>query len=734
MKRLPSHFFFWLICGLGWVQAQDTIDVNLDMKHIVGEVDSFDRSKYIVLHAELTSNEWDSDPQRQALLEDYDVYFGRNNGGIIWEFNNTKEDPNRPGWPELAHMQTRGSNAINTYRNRSSAHPFEHRYGNMMIGGQEWMYPNGQNTRPPGNSGIAPWAYASYEAVAEYYANYLTYYFGEGGNTGIPRPRMVEVLNEPFVKANQLGTTRTNITKMHSVVAQRIKQDHPDILVGGYSAAHPMFEASNFNHWNNNWKLFIDSAGKDMDFFSFHLYDFLGDRSDLPSSQQRRGSNIEAIMDMINHYSYLRLGEVKPWSISEYGWLCNDCEGPYDIKEDWWNLRSFNLMMMQLMERPGQILNAIPFMILKARWAHNTSQTQWNHYGPRLMREVGEVSGETPNGQYMYTELLQYFEFWADLKGTRIDTRSSDLDVMADAYVDGNKMYLVLGNLNEFPRKVRLNFDGLNGNTVDQIMVKQLHGPGDLPTLDSTLYQSNLEEIEIATTATMILEYTFSSNIVIDQTNQEETYFAASYFQPIVANQAMSFNINGVQLGAQGEAMLRLGLGRDHGQSLKPTLTVNGTVVDMPTDWRGYSQLTRDRFFGVLEIPIPIGLLNENNSITLQFGDQGGHVSSMALQVWDFSRPVDRSVMTTTGLDDAPLASSLRPKVFPNPSQDQIQVEGFGSHPANYRLLNLLGAEVQRGQIQETKAEISLKHLSQGLYWLEIQTEQGPYTLQIRKE
>ncbi|MEM6698074.1 MAG: hypothetical protein AAF599_06745, partial [Bacteroidota bacterium] len=487
MVKLKMYSTFLLLFTTITLFAQVTVDINLNIEHFTGEVSEFDRSKFIFLHAGITDNEWDSNAQRKSFLEDYDVYLGRNNGSIVWEYNNTKEDPNKAGFPDVAWMQQRGQSSINNYKNQFQAHQFEDRVANMMIGGQEFMYPNGQNTRPPGNSSIAPWAYKDYEALGEFYANYLTYYFGEGGNSGRPRPRMVEVMNEPFVKANKLGTTRESMSEMHNVIAKRIKQDHPDILVGGYTAAHPAFESNNFNHWQNCWKLFIDTAGEEMDFFSFHLYDFIRDRNRMHDEMQRKGSNIEAIMDMINHYSYLKLGETKPWSISEYGWFCPSCDGSYYVERDWYNLRSFNSMMLQLMERQDQILNAIPFMILKARWAHNTAEDEYNTYGPRLMREIGEVDGEPEHGGWVYTEFIKFFEFWRNVQGTRVDTKATDIDMLADAYVDGNKVYLILSNLEHSKQTVKLNFMESVSN-VESVTVKHLYEIDFVPQLDTTYF------------------------------------------------------------------------------------------------------------------------------------------------------------------------------------------------------------------------------------------------------
>ncbi|MEM8523827.1 MAG: T9SS type A sorting domain-containing protein [Bacteroidota bacterium] len=711
--------------------AQIGVDINLNVKHLTGSVSEFDRSKFIFIHAGITDNEWDSDEQRKSFLEDYDVYMGRNNGSIVWEYNNTKEDANNKGFPDVPWMQQRGRSDINNYKNKVEAHQFEDRYDNMMIGGQEFMYPNGQTTRPPGNSSIAPWAYKDYNALAEFYANYLTYYFGEGGDSGRPRPRMVEVMNEPFVKANKLGTTRASLSEMHNVVAKRIRQDHPDIMVGGYTAAHPAFESGNFNHWRNNWKLFIDVAGEEMDFFSFHLYDFVGDRNRMQDEMQRKGSNIEAIMDMINHYSYLKLGATKPWSISEYGWFCPPCDSPYYVERDWYNLRSFNSMMVQLMERQDQILNAVPFMILKARWAHNTARDEYNTYGPRLMREIGELEGEPAHGGWVYTEFIKFFEFWKDLKGTRIDTKASDLDLLADAYVVDNKVYLVLSNLEHSKQTVKLNFMD-TPSTVERIMVKHLYETNFIPQLDTTYFDADIEEIELGKEATMILEYTFSEPIDIPESSQETSYFAEQYFQAIQANTNHSFNIKNVETGEYGEATLRLGLGRAHNRSLRPELKVNGTVVNVPNDWRGYDQKTRDQFFGVLEIPVPYSLLQENNTISIKFGDSGGHISSLALQVFNFSVPIERSDFSTN-IEEVELNLETL-ELFPNPSKSRIYIKNLPQEKRiDYSIFDLTGKELRVGQLSGQFNTIDIENLAQGTYLIEIRTENQTNTMKFVK-
>ncbi|NLR94288.1 T9SS type A sorting domain-containing protein [Flammeovirga agarivorans] len=712
--------------------GQDTLDVNLNMKHVVGNSAEFDRSKFMVFHENIVGNEWDSDEQRDSFLNDYDIYLGRNNGSIVWEFNQVREDPNKPGWPDISHMQEKGQQAKSNYASKTSAHALENREIYMMEGGQMWpMYPNGQLTSPSSCcSDASPWAYDGNDAVAEFFSNYLTHYFGEGGTTGKQKPRLVEVLNEPFVKAYQYNTSHEDIAKMHNVVAKRIKKDHPDVLVGGYTAAHPAYEDHDFGHWEKNWKLFIDVAGEEMDFFSFHLYDFVGDQSDM-LEKQRKGSNIEAIMDMINHYSMLQLGEVKPWSISEYGWFCPSCDGPYYAERDWYNVRSFSSMMIQLMERQDQIINAIPFVLTKASWAHNKAEDEYNTYGPRLMREIGEVEGEDPHSGYVYTDLLKFFELWANVKGTRIDTKPTDFDLLSDAYIDGNKLYLILSNLDQEVKDIQLNISNITAYPISDLMVKHAYENNLITQLDTTYYTEHVSEVTIGSEGTMILEYTFTDDVTIDEMKKEQLFYADTYLQPITANKEVSFQINKVHIDKNGEAILRIGLGRDLGKSLTPKVKVNGKQIQVPNNWKGNHQENRDRFFGVIEVPVEYDHLSENNTITVSFDDDGGHISTMILKTYELSVPVQRSTFNMGNENDQPLGLEQKIdqlNICPIPSDSIIHLRGIEGNIKS-DIVSLSGQVV----LTTKQKEIDISTLKVGVYIINIETESGIISKKIVK-
>ncbi|MFY0598838.1 MAG: T9SS type A sorting domain-containing protein [Cyclobacteriaceae bacterium] len=728
---MRKSLLFFLVSTIFFkTYAQVKVQVNMDVEHSVGGVSEFDREKFILLHADISDTEWDSDDQRKQFLEDWDVYLGRNNGSIVWEYNQTNEDPSKQGWPEIGHMISRGDKSINDYKSDLEAHKFEDRVSKMVIGGQpEAMFPHGQETNANGccSNGV-PWVYQNEEATAEFYANYLKNYFGNGGETGKNRPPYVEVLNEPFIKSNALGTSNEAISEFHNTVAKRIKEVNPEVKVGGYSAAHPAYEAAEFNHWKNNWKLFIDVAGENMDFYSFHLYDFR--RFQDGEESQRKGSNMEAIMDMVEHYSVLAHGERKPWYITEYGYLLNE-RVFYNKQSDWYQVRTFNSMMMQMMERQDILIGAIPFMILKAEWG----RVDGVPYGPRLLRQKKEVEGFEGNGNdWVYTDLVKFFQFWRDFDGNRVDSYSVDEDVLVDAYVNGNTAYVVINNLIEEKKEVDLEVLGIDQANVVSVNARHLYANESIESILEETDVTGVTKFEIGKEATLMLIYTLESDHNTSETSSESKYFADGYLKSISANGLIRLDIDGVQKSNFGEAVLRIGMGRDHGKSLKPSVMFNGTSIAVPENWKGDDQSNRDKFFGVLEIPVPYSLIDIDNEISITFSDDGGHVSSVTMQVFNFSKEIVRPVEEKTLGTDIEEDHLGQVTVFPNPASTFITVKGISAEPVSYSILSLTGARLQSGFITANDNQISLEGFRKGIYFLNTTKEGEKHTIKIVKK
>ncbi len=615
------------------ISAQESIDINLNVKHIVGGISELDRSKFITIHNDSKESDWDGDNftknLRKDFLEGYDVYLGRDTGGVSWYLNNIQEDPNRVGYADPIDITAQGLEAKNYFAECTWLHDYEKRK-DLILATQFSAFWTGASKQPT----KLGWKLAGADAAGEFIGRFVkSFHGGNGPNT----PTLVEIINEPAYETLGGPSNYTNsiqeIADYHLEAAKAIKFQAPNVKIGGYTAAFPNLDAGNFKRWENRWKLFMDIAGDKMDFWSLHLYDF-------PSISNgkkilRSGSNMEATLDMIDHYSQLSFGKIKPYVISEFGSQMHDyMSKPWSSYRDWLHIKALNAQLMAFLERPNTIEKVLPFIVAKAEWGY------WNNipYNHRLMRKENEPESYT--GKWVYTDMVKFYQLWKNVKGTRVDTKSSNLDIQVDAYINENKVYVIINNLNFSETLIQPNIVDFNGAVATKVLKKHLTLIKDKVILEEEALSGTGFEILLGAESTIVLEYTFDKPIEINETSNETKYFANTYYKPINAEKINTFTIDAVEKKEFGEAILRLGLGRDHGKSLQPKLKVNNKDIKLPKNWRGYNQADRDRFFGVLEIPVPYDVLQGSNEILVEFPDSGGHISSMSLQVFNFSKNI----------------------------------------------------------------------------------------------
>ncbi|WNJ20430.1 T9SS type A sorting domain-containing protein [Pontibacter sp. G13] len=459
-------------------------------------------------------------------------------------------------------------------------------------------------------------------------------------------PTFYEPLNEPMVHANEFYPQNANSTQTDIIItkicefyrdmgsALHAVPELSNMQMIGYASAYPQFENNDFDLFTRRYKKYIDIAGADMDGFSLHLYDGVGLNN---SGGRRSGSNAEAIMDLVEAYSFEELGVVKPLAITEYGrlvesqpgWVAGGSVSNYEAVENSQALRSQNHMVMSFMERAGNMMISIPFSVGKS-----------NPYNDKFSRAALWI--EQTNGSYALTERRYFFEMWKDVQGDRVSINSSNIDVQTQAFVNGNKLYVVLNNLNDATQTVSLNMVDQTG--LQTVQTKRLKVfTNAVPQFTTSSSSSAPSSLSIAYGETVVLTYTFGSNVSFTNDINSQKYYATSTLKPITANTDVTFTINGVSKGSgSGTATLRVGVGRNLGANLAPTVKVNGQTVTYSGDViRGYDQSNRSRFFGILEIPVDMSLLNSGtNTVKVQFPDGGGHVSSVILQVEAYTTPV----------------------------------------------------------------------------------------------
>ncbi|WP_152285921.1 carbohydrate-binding protein [Flavicella marina] len=601
-KQQPiKKLLFFMIMGLLPLSVfSQTVTIDQSVQRFLGSTSELDRTKYFTIHSSTTS-----DPEMNNFYSTYNVSRGRGFWGPYSYANNqTGTVGNYPAY------KTGGTEVRNVSRFISTEHPKSViRYDLDKVAAANW--------------------------AVEYWKDFVN----DAG-----RPEFFEPMNEPFVHSDDAefaaqqpdgNLMRIRMAEWFSEIGKKMHQapELANMKIIGYASAWPSMELWDFGHWNNRMKMFIDKAGANMDAFSVHLYDGINVTG---QDNFRSGSNSEAILDLIEAYSYIKLGTVKDHAITEYGGIASGYGSTYSDTESAQTVKSFNNILFNLLEREDKMAISIPFATDKSTW-HLTAANNYQPYGAVLLRPTN-LGGATPSG-WTYTPKIYFYDLWKEFKGKRVAVNSDNPDIQAQAFVDGKKMYVALNNLDTSNKTIQLNFDDAFSG-FQNVRVKKLKVyDSQNPVFTNTLETSAPSSMTLIGGETVTLEYTFSNNIAFDNAIRSKKYYTSKYLQAITNGNQMDFSFNGVETGT-GKATLRMSIGRKHEMSKSPVVKVNGTVVAVPNNWKGYDQSTRSDFFGTIEIPVPMNLIQANNTVSVTFSDNGGHVSSLILQVEKYDTAV----------------------------------------------------------------------------------------------
>ncbi len=470
---------------------------------------------------------------------------------------------------------------------------------------------------------------ADYTDEAKFAERWFRITFKENG---LELPTYYEPMNEPFVKSNDYDGVKPDkvikeMCRYHQQMAAHLKPIFPEMKIGGFGGAWPLFEGfnSDFVHWRRRMQNYIDIAGKDSDFLSFHIYD---GRNVAGEEAYRSGSNMEALMDIVEGYTFIKFGKPKPILISEHGLTHKKmCGYPYTRERDWTIIEALNHQSVQFMLRPANTEKVIPFILVRAEWgAQNGHPYPWV-----LQRKDG-------NGGWLDTDLYKYFEFWQDLKGDYIFSKSSEIDVLSMALADEKRLQIILNNLEE-DQMVDLSIAEVKGNSIKKLTLKSIYGEGKAGNIKTVISNKNikandLKNIKVRKGETMILTAEYAKSIKPQGELCSKRFYATTYLKPIKAGVENSFELN-IDKGEIAGATLKIGVARPSGVALDPVLKVGGKEYPFPTDWKGYDQKnrTKEGFFGTIDVEVNPADLKEKNIISLQFPADSGTISTVGVDV-----------------------------------------------------------------------------------------------------
>jgi len=77
------------------------------------------------------------------------------------------------------------------------------------------------------------------------------------------------------------------------------------------------------------------------------------------------------------------------------------------------------------------------------------------------------------------------------------------------------------------------------------------------------------------------------------------------------------------------------------------------------------------------------------------------------------------TVLSTTGIEDFQTAAKF--SVYPNPTSGLLSIKTEANNPGSeYRIINLLGNQVTRGQLNSNTTQVDMNQFSPGVYFVEV--------------
>jgi hypothetical protein len=596
---LAGSLFLFVSCSF----AETRVSYDFSVQRSIGDESALAREKFFNIHANPAYGPIAREDHE--LLQSYGIRYGRGFNGPFWYFQSKHSlEASYLNEAQASAM----SRAITDLYETQITYPYVDR--RLVV------------TDHPGDAFHME---MDLESAADWAVTFFQYFFNDTS-----RPLFYEPMNEPFVHANNFGKDENEViqrmAELYREIGKAFDASGLDVKVVGYASAWPSVELKDFWHWNTRMKMFMDVAGEYMDGISTHLYD----GTNVTGQDNRRsGANAEAILDLIETYSYIKWGFVKPHAITEFGDIPKGYPEHYTPEKSSQEHRAYNHILFNLFERQDRILTAIPFITTKSPWFYEESG-RFEAYLADLWRPDPSsiIKGQVQN--YFFTKKIDFYELWKGVQGERAWIHSDNPDVAAATFVDGARTFICLNNLDDFEQTIQLQNKAKKWK-LESARLRRLH----VPPREAGIYtdealDSELKTVTLQPYETVVIVYDYTQPLVFKEAVACRTHYSKTYLQPIKANEVLSFTFHNLPSGLK-HASLRLSMGRKPECSRKPQLRVNGQPVEVPTNWAGYDQANREDFFGAIPVPLPVERLQETVTVECIFPDDGGHISSIVL-------------------------------------------------------------------------------------------------------
>lgn len=546
------------------------------------------RSTYFNLFTNIDKPDCKTPEIYDWLVKENRIVWGSIQGVMTAETNGYQytEDPNRPGFVEQESLKKRLSARIykptEDYRqdmgNRIElvSHDRTNRHPSFM--GQYLSKAAKEDKKHQAHS--LP---TNLEAAAELYALSLLHSFSD-----FNRPEWLELLNEPHWSY----WSDPYLAKYHTVTRDAVHRMVPEVRVGGPCLPVAYYYGRQYDDFRG-LRDFIDNTRCGLDFYSFHVYDFLGakdgdilsetENSDIFPGRITSGLPLESVLDLIQNHTVNRYGKKVDIVISETGGYGANKRIEAEAKKripgegfEWEmkkrSIDDFNMVSslightLTYMDHPETVKKSVPFILLHAMAWNPTYYATL--YVPRNFEDKND---------WVATRKIHFYQMFRDLQGRRVAASCPDPDVQTRAFVDGNTVFVVMNNLSNHPKNIRLEMP-----TPDRMKVRRFGRNKDLTPYLTEEVKTPANSLALNPREAVLLRAEFVKTVV-----QERILNEISCYGDKVATKVkdkVEITVKVPHLDKVDHAWLRVGISRPQEGSPEVDIILNGKPLVVPLE------------------------------------------------------------------------------------------------------------------------------------------------------
>lgn len=566
------------------------------------------------------------------LVNELGISFGRSLGLVKYPASKLKEDPKKPGFADLKPLMEgkaqEGSDRMKAdfWPNLDVAMHGAHNAYPEFMGKYDTDYTRQDKKH-------AQYLPQNIDAAALLAAAVLKFNY-----TDFTRPAFYEPVNEPhwdFFNSDHLAN-------WHMKTRETVKKATPEVQVGGPCLPVCYFYRNNYKSFNSLMRFIETTEGK-MDFYSYHVYDYLRWRDGEYKGRLQSGLPLEGTLDLVPNFTMNTYGKETPIVISEQGGYNGeapkgDFDGEYvaaqilsnaypNADHDSWDIEmkkrsivsfghvsSIIANTMAFLDHPHTVQKAVPFILC----------TTWN-WGPKYYAQLYVAKDYTNKDEWVEQDTLNFYRFFRGVDGHRIKALCSDPDLQVRAFVHENRLYLAINNQS---------FDGetidLYGIETGAIEVRRLGRNDDFTMSYVEEKIATPDVLEIAGRESVMIVAEYKEPIKPQRAVNEVVCYGDKTAVPVAEAE---FKIKIPNITNMEYAQLRVAITRSPDKSMELMIELNGKMLDVPLE--SSAQRYVDKEYATTKLVyVDPKLLKSTNTVKVSFPDgDDGSVGSAVLRV-----------------------------------------------------------------------------------------------------